>query len=63
MNEQEARSGRRLVTWENQLSIRYLTLRELLEKPQHDPIVASAREKITKRGGAADILSKQDSGG
>lgn len=56
----------RVLDWlleESQPSIRYLTLKELLEKPDHDPDVRSTRKQLTKRGWAADILSKQDPGG
>lgn len=55
-----------VVEWlleENQPSIRYLTLKELLGKPENDPDVSSTRELLAKRGWAAEILSRQDSGG
>jgi hypothetical protein len=48
---------------ENQPSIRYLSLTELLGRPDDDPDVASARERITEDGWAADILRKQDPSG
>jgi hypothetical protein len=48
---------------ENQPSIRYLTLTELLDKPRDDPDVKSTQAKITTTGWAADILNKQDQDG
>jgi hypothetical protein len=48
---------------DNQPSIRYLTLTQLLRKPDKDPEVQSAKEQITQRGWVADILSKQHLGG
>jgi squalene cyclase len=52
----------KVIKWlleDNQPSIRYLTLTQLLGKPDKDPDVRSAREMITQRGWVADILSKQ----
>lgn len=48
---------------DNQPSIKYLALTKLLWKPEKDPDVQSAKELITKRGWAADILSEQHPGG
>ena len=48
---------------ENQPSIRYLALTQLLGKPEDDPEVQSAREMIPKKGWAADILRQQNPGG
>lgn len=44
---------------ENQPSVRYLALTELLKRPETDPGVKSARENITKIGWSEDILDKQ----
>jgi len=55
-----------VVDWlleENQPSIRYLTLTQLLEKAEDDPEVRLAKERITKNGWVADILAKQKRGG
>jgi len=48
---------------EDQPSVIYLALTKLLEKSEDDPEVRSAKELITERGWAADILAKQDPGG
>ena len=55
-----------VINWlleEDQPSIRYLTLTELLGRSEKDSEVRSAREDITKLGWARDILEKQDHGG
>lgn len=44
---------------DDQPSIKYLTLTQLLGKPESDPDVRGARELITQRGWAADILARQ----
>ena len=44
---------------DNQPSIKYLTLTQLLEKTDKDSDVLSTKDAITSRGWAADILSKQ----
>ncbi len=44
---------------ENQPSVRYHTLTELLDRSEDDPEVKSAKENITKTGWARDILDKQ----
>jgi squalene cyclase len=44
-------------------SIRYFTLTQLLDKPDDDPNVRLAKDLIAQRGWAADILSKQHPGG
>jgi hypothetical protein len=48
---------------ENEPSIRYLALMQLLEKPPDDPEVQSAKETIGATGWAADILANQKPGG
>jgi hypothetical protein len=48
---------------ENQPSIRYLALTELLDKKEKDPDVRSAKKNITKLGWAKEILDKQLPGG
>ncbi len=45
---------------EDQPSIRYLTLTELLDKPRNDPDVKSAAAKLAKVGWAAEILNRED---
>ena len=45
---------------EDQPSIRYLALTQLLEKPEHDPRLKPQKNKMTERGWAADILANQD---
>jgi len=60
-----AESGRAL-DWlleEDQPSIRYHTLTQLLDRPEDDPEVRSARERIPTAGWASDILARQDPGG
>jgi hypothetical protein len=47
----------------DQPSVRFLALKELLERPEDDTEVAEAKEQITERGWAADILAKQDKEG
>lgn len=47
----------------NQPSVRYLTLTQLLGRPEDDPDVQSAKQMIPKRGWAADILARQKPGG
>ncbi len=57
---------RKTIDWlleENQPSIRYRTLTELLGRRQSDPEVREARKKIAERGWAADILAHRDPGG
>jgi hypothetical protein len=48
---------------ETQPSIRYLTLTDLLDKPEDDADVQAAKGKLTETGWAAEILSKQDPAG
>ena len=48
---------------EDQPSVRYLALTQLLEKPEDDSEVRSAKEMIAKKGWAADILAEQTRGG
>ena len=44
---------------ENQPCVRYLTLTQLLDKPEDDRQVPTAKVRITKTGWAAEILAKQ----
>ncbi len=48
---------------EDQPSIRYLALTQLLGKPEDDPEVQSAKEMIGTTGWASDILADQKPGG
>ncbi len=48
---------------ENQSSMRYLALNELLDKSKSDPEANAARSNITERGWAKEILEKQAPGG
>ncbi len=48
---------------ENQPSIRSLALTQLLGKHENDPEVRSAKELITRKGWAAEILAEQQKGG
>ena len=48
---------------ENQPSIRYLTLTELLDRPDDSAEVRSTRDKILETGWVAEILGKQAPGG
>ncbi|MGA2665502.1 MAG: hypothetical protein ABSF83_11200 [Nitrososphaerales archaeon] len=48
---------------EDQPSVRYLALTRLLDRPEDDPDVSSARRAIPTRGWAADILSREHEGG
>src|SRR5256885_10404327 len=48
---------------ENQPSIRYLALTQLLDRPEDDGEVQIAKEMIGRTGWAADILAAQDPGG
>lgn len=52
--------GNRLVAGEDQPSVRYQALTQLLEKNADDPEVQSARQAIAERGWAADILARQN---
>ena len=48
---------------EDQPSIKYLALTQLLGRPENDPNVASAKKATTEKGWAAEILAKQLAGG
>ena len=48
---------------EDQPSVRYLTLTQILRKPDDDPEVREAKGSIAKVGWAADILANQAPGG
>src|SRR5579872_7169617 len=55
-----------VINWlleENQPSVRYLALTELLGKPESDSEVKSAKRNIVKVGWAKEILDKQLPGG
>lgn len=48
---------------EDNPSVRYSTLLDLLERPENDPEVIEARENIMKIGVVPKILAKQETGG
>jgi hypothetical protein len=48
---------------DNEPSIRYFTLRQLMDKPENDPEARAARLEIGKKGWGSKILSKQHRGG
>ncbi len=48
---------------EDQPSVRYLTLTQILGRSEDDPEVESAEERIAERGWASEILAKQHPGG
>jgi hypothetical protein len=48
---------------ENQPSMRYLALTELLDRPRNDSDVKSSRRNIPKIGWAKNILEKHSKGG
>lgn len=48
---------------EDNPSVRYFTLKNLLEKPESNPEVIEARENIMKVGVVPKILAKQEAGG
>ncbi|HYT18405.1 MAG TPA: hypothetical protein VEO18_09185 [Thermoplasmata archaeon] len=59
-------ASKRALNWlleEDQPSVRYLALTQLLDKPEDDPDVQAAKERISHRGWAADILAAQKAGG
>ncbi len=61
-----ARKSTKTTDWlveEEQPSVRYLTLTQLLGRPENDPDVKAAKETIPQRGWAAQILAKQKPGG
>src|SRR2546426_507681 len=45
---------------DDQPSVRFLTLTQLLERPLDDPEVVAAKGMITRKGWAEEILAKQD---
>ena len=58
--------SKKVLAWlleENQPSIRYRTLTELMHRPSSDPEVREARKKITEVGWAADILAERNPAG
>ncbi len=59
-------NSKAVIEWlleENQPSIRYLALTQLVGKTENDPEVRSSKQMISKTGWAADILAKQRLGG
>src|SRR3989441_426263 len=48
---------------EDQPSVRFLTLTQLVERPLHDPEVVAARDTIPRKGWAQEILAKQSPAG
>ncbi len=48
---------------EQEPSMRYLTLTQILGRPEKDPEVEAAKKRIGQEGWAADILAKQKPGG
>jgi hypothetical protein len=48
---------------DNNPSVRYFTLIDILEKAENDPEVKKAREEIMKKGVVPKILAKQEEGG
>ena len=48
---------------DDQPSVRYIALKELLDRPSNDPEVREAADDITKVGWAKDILGEQAPGG
>src|SRR2546422_9359430 len=48
---------------DDQPSVRFLTLTQLLERPLDDPEVVAAKGMITRKGWAEEILAKQDPAG
>ena len=58
--------SKRVLEWlleDDQPSVRYLALTQLLGKSEDDPEVQVAKKMIPKKGWAAEILAKQDRGG
>jgi len=59
-------AGDRTLDWlleEDQPSVRYFALRDLLGRPESDPEVRAAKARIPTAGWAADILGRRDPGG
>jgi hypothetical protein len=52
-----------LLSPESDPSVRYLVLRELLQRPDDDPALVAARTGIGRKGWAAQILGRQHPGG
>ena len=48
---------------EDQPSIKLLALTQLLDRPEGDPEVSTARREVARRGWAADILARQNTAG
>lgn len=59
-------ASKRVVEWlleDNQPSVRYRTLTELLGRPRSDPEVQQTRKRIPETGWAADILTERNPAG
>ena len=59
-------ASKRALDWlleEDQPSVRYLALTQLLDRPEDDPEVRAAKELIPRKGWAAEILAAQKPGG
>lgn len=63
MNSMKPKKTLNWLLEEDQPSIRYLTLTQLLGKPEDDSEVRRAKQMIPKRGWAADMLAQQKPGG
>src|SRR5207245_10253045 len=48
---------------DDQPSVRFLTLTQLLERPLDDPEVVAAKDMITRKGWAEEILANRDPAG
>ncbi|MEN4017770.1 MAG: nitrogen fixation protein NifH [Methanobacterium sp.] len=48
---------------ENNPSVRYFTLKDIMERPENDPEIIQARESIMKIGVVPKLLAKQEIGG
>ncbi|HII40148.1 MAG TPA: hypothetical protein HA326_02910 [Thermoplasmata archaeon] len=62
----KTRKDKSVTDWllgEDQPAIRYLTLTQLLGRPEDDPAVREARGAIATKGFAAEILGRQNRGG
>ena len=66
VTKRAASARRDVVDWlleEDQPSMRYLTLTQLLGKPERDPEVRKAKARIPSTGWVADILARRDPAG
>src|SRR5437016_11127149 len=56
-------ASKRVLDWlleDHQPAVQYLTLKELVGKAEDDPEVQGAKELISKKGWAADVLARQN---